>query len=134
MHATRRAKIVEGETTLVLGAGAVGILTAAMLKASGAGTIVIADIEPQRVDFALKNGFADYGYVVPLKRGASIDEKLTIARETAQSIGDILVNQKNTASEEFDAVFECTGVESCLQTAVYVSLINLLRLVKDTDN
>ena len=48
-----------------MGAGAVGLLTAAMARQAGCSTVTIADIDQGRVDFAIAKGFATHGYVVP---------------------------------------------------------------------
>lgn len=121
MHATKRAQMQEGESTLIFGAGAVGLLCAAMSKVAGSGKVVIADIQAERVEFAVQNGFAHAGLVVPHKRGQGIDEKLEIARETAR-----LASQVNIADEEppheYERVFECTGVEACTQSTIYVRI------------
>ncbi|KAF2141193.1 uncharacterized protein K452DRAFT_326949 [Aplosporella prunicola CBS 121167] len=120
IHATRRAQLPPLSTVLVFGAGAVGLLVAAMAKISGAGTVVIADIDSGRVNFAVENGFAHAGFTVPLKRGKDVDENLEIARETAAAVGAV----KKSAGEpvgEVDAVFECTGVPSCVQAAIYAT-------------
>ncbi|KAK8200522.1 chaperonin 10-like protein [Phyllosticta capitalensis] len=119
IHATRRAQLAPLSTVLVFGAGAVGLLVAAMAKISGA-TVVIADIDAGRVDFAVQNGFAHAAYTVPMKRGKDIDESLEIAKETAAAIGQV---KKFTGEEvgEVDAVFECTGVPSCLQAGIYAT-------------
>ncbi|KFY88559.1 hypothetical protein V500_06278 [Pseudogymnoascus sp. VKM F-4518 (FW-2643)] len=119
IHGIRRAGLAPHSTTLVIGAGAVGLLTAAMLRVSGSSKIVICDIETRRVDFATENEFADLGFVVPMKRGSSIEEKLEIAQETAAlAVGEI---QGGEGFAGFDAVFECTGAEACMQTAIYAS-------------
>ena len=104
-----------GSTVLIFGAGAVGLLCAAMCKVSGVKEVIIADIQAERVDFAIKNKFADKEIVVPMKRPQTIEDKLSFAKEVAELV--------KTASRigEVDAVFECTGVESCLQAAIYVS-------------
>jgi L-iditol 2-dehydrogenase len=127
IHATRRANLPTGSTVLVFGAGAVGLLMAAMAKISGASTVIIADIDSGRVEFAVKNAFAHKGYTVPMRRGASIEENLNIAKETAAEVGKL---QKSSGQPvvEVDAVFECTGVPSCLQAAIYVSH-SLLHLI-----
>jgi L-iditol 2-dehydrogenase len=92
-----------------------------MAKISGAATVVIADIDGGRVDFAVKNGFAHKGFVVPMKRASSVEENLAIAKETAAEIGK--VNRVvGGAVGQVDCVYECTGVPSCLQAAIYVSL------------
>jgi L-iditol 2-dehydrogenase len=119
MHAARRSQLVKGSTVLVFGAGAVGLLCAAMCKASAAGQVIIADIQSERVDFAVQNKFADAGIVVPMKRCETIEEKLAFAKEVAASVG-ATKSTSGSAVGEVDAVFECTGVESCLQAAIYV--------------
>ncbi|KAF2190875.1 sorbitol dehydrogenase-like protein [Zopfia rhizophila CBS 207.26] len=120
IHASRRAQLPAGASVLVFGAGAVGLLVAAMAKISGAGTVIIADIDEGRVNFAVENKFAHRGYAVPMKRGNSVEENLEIAKETAAQVGKAL----KTSGEpvvEVDAVFECTGVPSCLQAAIYAT-------------
>ena len=116
LHAFRRSQMQKGSTVLVFGAGAVGLLCAAVAKLRGAGKIIIADIDAGRLDFAVKNGFADTSYTVPLKRGKDIDESLAIAKETAAEIGKV------DEIGEVDVTFECTGVPSCVQAGIYVSI------------
>ncbi|MCJ1433037.1 hypothetical protein MMC27_002396 [Xylographa pallens] len=119
-HAARRAQIPMKATVLVFGAGAVGLLCAYMAKEAGASSVIIADVDEGRVDFATKNGFADHGYVVSSKRGQSIEEKLAIAKETASSISQTAATTGKPIAE-VDVVFECTGVESCVQAAIYIT-------------
>lgn len=89
IQASKRAQLAPGSTVLVFGAGAVGILVAAMAKISGAGTVVIADIDAGRVQFAVDNKFAHRSFTVPMKRGNTIEEQLDIAKEVAVEIGKI---------------------------------------------
>ncbi|KOS21811.1 Sorbitol dehydrogenase [Escovopsis weberi] len=119
MHASRRAALPRASTILVLGAGAVGLLAAALSKAAGSPAVVIADIQKDRVDFALAHGFADAGFVVPLARPQSVDEKLQYARDVADMAKAALV--AGAPVGEVDAVYECTGVESCMQSAIYAA-------------
>lgn len=121
IQASKRAQLATGATVLVFGAGAVGLLVAAMAKISGAGTVVIADIDAGRVQFAVDNKFAHRGFTVPLKRGNTIEEQLEIAKETAAEIGKISKESGGEVSE-VDAVFECTGVPSCVQASIFVRL------------
>ena len=119
IHAGRRAGLPMGSNVLVFGAGAVGLLVAAVARIKGAKTVVIADIDEGRVEFAVENGFADRAFVVPLRRGKDIEDSLAIAKELAASICKV----KKVDGEdvgELDAVFECTGVPACLQAAIYV--------------
>jgi L-iditol 2-dehydrogenase len=120
IHGNDRAALEHPSTVLVFGAGAVGLMVAAVAKISGAGTVLIADIDTGRVDFPVRNGFAHHGYAVPMKRGSTIEENLEIAKETAASIGEV-VGRNGQPVGEVDAVFECTGVPSCLQAAIYVA-------------
>ncbi|KAL2064965.1 hypothetical protein VTL71DRAFT_4105 [Oculimacula yallundae] len=119
IHALRRSLLPKPSTStkpstiLILGAGAVGLLCAALCKVNASKRVIIADIQAERVSFAVSNGFADEKIVVPMKRPESIEDKLAFAKEVAE-----LVKQAN-GGEEVDAVFECTGVESCLQAAIY---------------
>ena len=90
-----------------------------MAKVCGAKTVVIADIQAERVDFAVQNKFADAKIMVPMKRPQSIEDKLSFAKEVAEMV------KAASGVGEVDAVFECTGVESCMQAAIYVSVNNL---------
>jgi len=120
IHGNRRAGLAIESKVLVFGAGAVGLLVAAVAKINGAGLVIIADIDSGRVEFAVKNGFAHKGYTVPMRRGSTIEENLEIAKETAAEVGKI-VGDGGQAIGELDAVFECTGVPSCLQAAIYAT-------------
>ena len=120
IQATRRAEVTHGGSVLILGAGAIGLLCAAVCMSIGASHVVIADIQSDRVDFAIKHGFATSGVTIPLKQGHSIDEKIQIAGETAAMARNRLESDSG-AGTAFDVVFECTGVEACTQAAIYVS-------------
>lgn len=105
----------EDATVVVFGAGAVGLLCAAVAKLKGAKKVVIADIDAGRLEFAVQNGFAHQSYTVPMRRGKDIEESLQIAKETAAEVGRV------DSIGEVDVVFECTGVPSCVQAGIYVS-------------
>lgn len=117
LHAFRRSLMPKDASVVVFGAGAVGLLCAAVAKVKGAKKVVIADIDEGRLRFAVENGFAHSYFLVPMKRGKDIDENLTIAKETAADIGKV------DDVGEVDVVFECTGVPSCVQAGIFVSLL-----------
>lgn len=48
-----------------MGAGTVGLLTAAMARQSGCTSVSICDVDQGRVNYALEHGFATHGFVVP---------------------------------------------------------------------
>ncbi|KAI1157849.1 sorbitol dehydrogenase [Nemania serpens] len=84
IHAVNRANPSPGSTALVMGAGTVGLLTAAMALQSGCTSVIIADVDAGRVEYALKHGFATRGFVVsrplhPSISSASISSNSTIS-------------------------------------------------------
>ncbi|KAK9447838.1 chaperonin 10-like protein [Limtongia smithiae] len=125
VHAAKRAALEPGMKVLVFGAGAVGLLAGAMAKVAGATTIAITDVVPKRVEFALANGFATHGYVVPPRSGpppANVEAKLEGAKTLADAITGIKEGEgSDDVLGQFDVVFECTGVESCVQSGIYAT-------------
>ncbi|KAI9731115.1 MAG: hypothetical protein M1818_007973 [Claussenomyces sp. TS43310] len=65
IHAVNRASPSPGSTALVIGAGTVGLLVAAMARQAGCTNVTIVDIDSGRVNYALSKGFATHGYVTP---------------------------------------------------------------------
>jgi L-iditol 2-dehydrogenase len=118
-HARDRANLKPGATVLVFGAGAVGLLCAYASKASGAKTVIIADIQSDRVQFAVDNGFADVALTVPMARPQTIEDKLAYAKDLAEKVTTSTLNGQPIG--EVTATYECTGVESCMQTAIYAT-------------
>lgn len=151
IHARNRAQPETGSTALVLGAGTVGLLTAAMARQSGCTTVTVCDVDQGRVDYALEKGFATHGYVVPRPSvsGAStpggsvadgavtpassifstLDGRLEGARATAADIIATTFRSSSSPSlagdeaedDVFDVTFECTGKEVCMHTALYAT-------------
>jgi L-iditol 2-dehydrogenase len=118
MHAQDRANLPPNSTVLVFGAGAVGLLCAAVSKAANAKAVIIADIQEDRANFAVANGFADAAVIVPAKRPSTIEDKLAYAKEVAEMVKAAEVNGSPVG--EVTATYECTGVETCLQASIYV--------------
>ncbi|KAJ9136450.1 Alcohol dehydrogenase GroES-like domain-containing protein [Pleurostoma richardsiae] len=71
IHAVNRAAPAPGSTALVIGAGTVGLLTAAMARQSGCTAVTICDVDAGRVNYAISRGFATHGFVVPQPLHAS---------------------------------------------------------------
>ena len=59
LHGVHTAEISSGEDVLVIGAGGVGLTTAAWARAKGAQRITVADPDPQRRESALAVGATD---------------------------------------------------------------------------
>ena len=59
VHALRRAGIDIGDTVLIFGVGPIGLMVAMWARAWGAGKILLADIDPAKLEFARTLGFTD---------------------------------------------------------------------------
>lgn len=121
IHASNRAALAPGSSVLILGAGAVGLLAAAMAKIRGATTITIADIASSRVDFAVKNGFATNGITLPAKRASTTEDKVALGRELSEIVTSEVDKLTGKPIGEYDVTFECTGVESCVQAGIFAT-------------
>lgn len=115
LQAARRAHITAGQSILVFGAGAVGLLGCSVANAFGATQQVVVDINQERVDFAVQQGFATNGHTLPMGPRLSGLESLAKAKETAVEI----LEKFQPESDGFDVVLECTGVEPCMQAAIH---------------
>ena len=113
MNANDRAELPDHATVLVLGAGPMGLLCAAMAKATGAKAVVIVDAQHDRNTFAVRERFADSAILIDANLPTPTEAKLKYARDIADFF--------RRDFGEPDAVFECTGAENCLQAAIYVS-------------
>lgn len=95
VHAVERAgEIREGEWALVTGAGPIGLLTSAVLKAKGL-NVIISEISSLRRQKALDSSVADYTF--------------------SPAETDVLTEiQKLTDGRGVDVAFECTSVQPAL--------------------
>lgn len=122
IHATRRAAVEQGDTVIVFGAGTVGLLTAAVAKFSGATTVVIVDVDHGRIEYALSNGFAHRGFVVPSRKTAEEpSSQFDSAKELAEDVMQI-ASSNDVDFEGADVTFDCTGKEMCMQAGLFVSI------------
>ncbi|KAI0718707.1 GroES-like protein [Cerioporus squamosus] len=100
LHAARRAELTptSRSSVLVFGVGAIGLLACALAKSYGASRVVAIDINQTRLDFALKNGFA---------------------QQAKENISAALT--EFDMPDGFDIVFECTGAEPCIQMSIHAA-------------
>lgn len=97
-HAVRRADVRLGEQVLIIGAGAIGMMTAAMCRRSGAAEVIVADFSESRLEMALKVGATR---VINSKK---TDLEVEVMRLTEH--------------RGVDKSFECVGRESCFNQAI----------------
>ena len=125
LHGIKRSQNGEGvplmgSTALVLGAGAVGMLTAAALSVSGVSSIVVADIDAPRLKIVegMSNGRFNFKtFLIPKKApAASTEEAFATAEGLAKEISVFAGFPTG-----FDRVFECTGVPPCVQLGCYAA-------------
>ncbi|KZT25627.1 GroES-like protein [Neolentinus lepideus HHB14362 ss-1] len=118
LHASKRAELKAGQTVLVFGAGAIGMLACAVAKSQGASRICVIDINKSRLDFALNNGFAQQAHQLPLAdKAKSSEDQLRRARENAG-----IALSEFDVQDGFDVVFECTGAEPCIQMSIHAAI------------
>lgn len=111
VHANQRSGGVAGKKVLVIGAGAVGLLVAAAATAEGADTVVITDLNPQRIAFGIERGWA--------KGGFTVDP----ARSPEQNVAALkaLLPDQPLGLEGFDTIFECSGAAPSVRTAIFAA-------------
>jgi len=117
-----------------------------MALQSGCTAVTITDVDSGRVTYALENGFATHGYVVPtspysrvssgtstpsdgimtpLSTYSTVGDKLDIAKAIAADLLAVTKPEFGAPEEDeddgVDVTFECTGKEPCMQTALYAT-------------
>ncbi|KLT42399.1 xylitol dehydrogenase, partial [Cutaneotrichosporon oleaginosum] len=121
LHAYRKAALRPGARVLVIGAGAVGLLAAALVKGCGASTVISVDIEEAKLAFAEEMGWADATITLPRGPRVSGADSLAAAQGTWDTLKSSPAITERGLAAGFDAVFECTGVETCMQLACYAA-------------
>lgn len=114
IHSVRRSGLRAGQSALIFGGGAIGLLCATVARVSGASKIGVIDIDQSRLDYAKSHGMADHVFKMPLSQGADTsDSKSTWAAKLAE---EILQHPGFSLAEK---VFECTGVELCVNVGIH---------------
>jgi L-iditol 2-dehydrogenase len=122
---------------LVIGTGAVGFLAAALIRTlsdlgetkAPVAHVAAMDIDSRKLVALRKAGYADSTFTVPQLPQDSPpltqEESLKRSKELAyQALDDMAIADKG-ARAGYDFVFECTGVESCIQMGIYVRVFGL---------
>ena len=98
VHAVRRTPLRLGDAVVVLGAGPIGLLTAACARVAGAGGVVVVEPQPERRALASRLG-AD----------RVIDPT---AEDAAEAVNDFF------GQTGADVVFECAGIPATINQSV----------------
>ncbi|KPU44517.1 D-arabitol-phosphate dehydrogenase [Oxobacter pfennigii] len=98
VHAVKRADVKMGEKVLIIGAGAIGILIAALCRKCGATDVIISNSSQRRLDMALELGAT---------RGIN-----TSKENIYEAVSEI------TGGTGVDKSFECVGIEETFNQAM----------------
>ena len=104
VHAVKRAGVGIGKKVAVIGAGAIGIMIAAVCKRLGASEIVVSDYSMFRLEMA---------------RNLSGARTVYAREENAEEVVAALSQSKG-----FDIVFECVGLEQTINQAMRMAKSN----------
>ncbi|MDK2799160.1 MAG: L-iditol 2-dehydrogenase [Clostridiales bacterium] len=99
VHAVKKIGEIKGSNVVVLGAGAIGNLTAQAAKALGANKVMITDIKDKRLDIA-KNSDIDY-----------------CINTMKVDLGDAI--KEHFGSKGADAIIDCAAVKATINQAIY---------------
>lgn len=106
LAAVTRAELALGMSTLICGAGPIGLVTLLCAGAAGCEPLIITDLDEGRLKWAKQ--------LVPRVH--------TIKVEREDSLRDVAEKIKAFGGDEgVRCALECTGVESSVSTAIYVS-------------
>ena len=103
-----RADLRLGDPIVICGAGPIGIVSLLAARAAGAAPVVITDIDASRLEVAKK--------LVPRVRTVQV-------RRDLDAVGNAKL-VKDALGREAKLVLECTGVESSVQTSIYVGCLD----------
>lgn len=98
IHACRRARVGQGQTVLISGSGAVGLLALTAARGAGAHHVVVTDIDESRLEVA---------------KGLGADETIVV-----QSGMDL---RKVGSAIMADACIECSGAESAARLCIFAA-------------
>ncbi|KIW10689.1 hypothetical protein PV08_11653 [Exophiala spinifera] len=118
IHSVRRSGLQAGQSVLIFGGGAIGLLCASVARVSGASTVGVIDIDQSRLNHAKSHGLADHVFKMPpLSRGEDSDNVSAKSTWAAAELAEEILQRPGFALAE--KVFECTGVELCVNVGIH---------------
>lgn len=108
VHAVKRTPVDANSSVVIIGAGPIGLLVAAVARAKGASCLVM-DINQKRLDFARV-------YLPSIKTELLPLPPKTDALAWSEQQAVLL----QLSADTIDAVFECTGAETSISLAMHI--------------
>ncbi|MHB1357615.1 MAG: alcohol dehydrogenase catalytic domain-containing protein [Anaerolineae bacterium] len=103
VHAANRTPLVLNDSAVVVGAGAVGLVTLQAIKLKGAGKVVVTDLSAGRLELARKLG-AD----------------VVVLADTPDLVDAL---RHEVGADGADAVFEAVGIQATINTALAIARV-----------
>ncbi|KAK3798932.1 hypothetical protein RRG08_035560 [Elysia crispata] len=103
VNGVKRARMVEGDVVVVMGAGPVGLFAMQAAKALGASRVMMVDINPKRLELALKMGVSQV-----FKPTVHLSNPKAASEELKAALGD-----------EADLCIECSGAPGVVDLAIH---------------
>ena len=100
LHAAEKAKIIPGETALVMGCGPIGLVIALTALAGGCSKVFIADIVGEKLKIC-KN----YENLIPIDLNKDDPEK--IIKKNTNDWGTNIIFEASGAINAYDVIFDC---------------------------
>ena len=105
VHSVKKARVVPGDSALVLGAGTIGLVTALAAVAGGCSQVVIADSKQEKLDFVRKH----YGANITTVNIAEEDLKARIKQDYPQGVDIVFEASGNARAILSTTSFLCPG-------------------------
>jgi D-xylulose reductase len=100
LHAAEKAKIIPGETALVMGCGPIGLVIALTALAGGCSKVFIADIVGEKLKIC-KN----YENLIPIDLNKDDPEK--VIKKNTNDWGTNIIFEASGAINAYDVIFDC---------------------------
>lgn len=133
IHSLNRAAPTPGSTALVIGAGTVGLLVAAMARHSGCAFVTIMDVDAGRVAYALEHGFATHGYVVPKPLHSSASSSSIFSSSGSGMMGGVQTPSSDGAMTPFGTYERLVGARGLAADVLAVAREDMPALDEDED-
>ena len=100
LHAVAVTNLRGGETALVMGAGMIGLLTMQAARAAGCSRVLVADIDPTRLELARSMGATE---IIPHSGAALLSECMRLTEGIGVDIAFEAVGRDETVNAAIDA-------------------------------